>query len=542
MSFACVHIPNFLLQAVVRGDGLQQDFSSGVETPGKDASVTSERKLRLPEQSFAASGRAVVVVEGAPPLCRVVAANTDAWQAGVQMGMTKAEVEKFCTVEVRQRSHAQETAAHATLMDLGWSFSPRIEDVAPETIVIDLGGLGSLFGSEGKIAEQVAARAHELQLSVNVAVAAYLGRLPVVALSSSLEILEVLERWGIETCAALAALPVVDLSERLGQEGVRLHELARGGVARSMVVAQIALHFEEAIELEDAVADLEPLAFIFGRLLGQLCARLEARSLAAAAIRLRMDLEDSFSEETGKAIPASVYEKTFTFPVPLRDPKTLLRLLRLHLQSDPPVAPAARVSIAADFSTPRTAQNGLFSRGAPDPEKLELTLARLAHLVGEANAGSPVLVDTHRSDEFQMSHFALPVEQKKSRHDSRSDGEKKIGEREAAQESRAVTTTSALRVFRPPLAARVAIRAGRPAHVAFRGVSGEVVAASGPWRTSGEWWCKDAWRQDEWDLEIRARSEPGDTAPGEKPRERRAVYRVFYDAMQEKWFVRGVYD
>jgi protein ImuB len=667
MSFACVHIPNFLLQAVVRGDGLRQDFSSGVETPegevavmselklrppkentaavaglesldgdcksdvsaakaerirdahaaaeaaaykdsrihtserklrtpkqdfpsgvktpGGDAAVMSELKLRPPEekaaalaglrsleQSFAASGRAVAVVDGTPPLCRVVAANAEAWQAGVHMGMTKAEVEKFCTVEVRQRSHAQEAAAHAALMDLGWSFSPRVEDAAPETIVIDIEGLGSLFGSEEKIAEQIAARARDLQLSVNVAVAAQieaailaargfsgitvipegeeaacLGRLPVAALSPPLEILEILERWGIETCAALAALPVVDLSERLGQEGVRLHELARGGVARSMVAAQAALLFEEAIELEDAVADLEPLAFIFGRLLGQLCARLEARALAAAAIRLRMDLESSFSEETGKAIPASVYEKTFAFPVPLRDPKTLLRLLRLHLQSDSPVAPAAKVSIAADFSAPRTAQNGLFSRGAPDPEKLELTLARLAHLVGEANVGSAVLVDTHRPDEFQMSHFALPVEQKKSRHDSRSDGEKKFAERELAQESGAVRTASALRVFRLPLAARVSIREGRPARVTFRGVSGEVVAASGPWRTSGEWWRKDAWRHDEWDLEIRAESEPGDTnrgdwGHGEKPRERRAVYRVFYDATQQKWFVRGVYD
>src|SRR5271170_2705829 len=108
MSFACVHIPNFLLQAVVRGDGLQQDFSSGVETPARNAGVTSELKLRPPEQSFAASCRAIAVVDRVPPLCRVVAANTEAWRAGVQMGMTKAEVEKFCTVEVRQRSHTQE--------------------------------------------------------------------------------------------------------------------------------------------------------------------------------------------------------------------------------------------------------------------------------------------------------------------------------------------------------------------------------------------------------------------------------------------------
>ena len=74
-----------------------------------------------------AAAAPIALVEGTPPLCRVVAANAEAWQAGVQMGMTKAEVEKFCTLEVRQRSHVQEAAAHAALMDLGWSFSPRIE-------------------------------------------------------------------------------------------------------------------------------------------------------------------------------------------------------------------------------------------------------------------------------------------------------------------------------------------------------------------------------------------------------------------------------
>ena len=60
-----------------------------------------------------------------------------------------------------------------------------------------------------------------------------LGCLPVGVLSPAAEILETeiletLERWGVRTCEALAALPVLELSERLGQEGVRLHELARG--------------------------------------------------------------------------------------------------------------------------------------------------------------------------------------------------------------------------------------------------------------------------------------------------------------------------
>ncbi len=118
-----------------------------------------------------------------------------------------------------------------------------------------------------------------------------LGLLPVHVLLASPETLETLDRWGIRTCAALAALPLLDLSERLGQEGVRLHELARGASVRSLVLAQTTLRFEEEMELEDSVEELEPLSFILGRLLDQLCARLNARSLAANSIRVRFQLD-----------------------------------------------------------------------------------------------------------------------------------------------------------------------------------------------------------------------------------------------------------
>ncbi len=70
-----------------------------------------------------------------------------------------------------------------------------------------------------------------------------LGALPVRVLSPPAEILETLERWGIRTCEALAALPVLELSERLGQPGVRLHEWARGASLRSLMLAEPALSF-----------------------------------------------------------------------------------------------------------------------------------------------------------------------------------------------------------------------------------------------------------------------------------------------------------
>src|SRR5258707_8213797 len=281
MGFACVYIADFLVQAVVRG------------------------QPSLGE-------RALALISGAPPLWSVVAANAAAFEAGIQLGMTKAQVAQFGKVQVCMRSEAQEKAAHAALLDAAWSVSPRVEDTAPDTVVLDLEGLAGLFGADEKIARELARRVAAIGLAARVAVAENievaihaargfpgitiipageerqrLGALPVGVLTTEAETLEILERWGVETLQALAALPVLQLSERLGQEGVRLSELARGVRERSLVLAQASSHFEEEMELDDAVEELEPLSFLLGRLLDQLCARLAAWGRAGGGVATR---------------------------------------------------------------------------------------------------------------------------------------------------------------------------------------------------------------------------------------------------------------
>ena len=203
MAFASIYVPNFMVQAVVR----------------------AEPELRQ---------GAIALVDGAPPVWNVVAANQAAVQAGIELGMTKSQAVQFCAVEIRRRSRAQEAAAHAALLDLAWSVSPRVEVTAPDTIVLDLTGLVSLFGCEENIARQLAERASRFGLVAQVAIAVNLeaalhaargfpgitlippgeesrclGSLPVRVLSPPAEILETLECWGVRTCAALAALPVI---------------------------------------------------------------------------------------------------------------------------------------------------------------------------------------------------------------------------------------------------------------------------------------------------------------------------------------------
>ena len=236
MPFACIFVPDFPVEAVLR----------------------AEPELR---------SQAVAVLEGKPPLQKVFGVNEKARRAGIKPGMTKIQVEACTELALRTRSPLQETVAHAALLDCAQSFSPRIEDTASDTILLDLSGLESLFGSLPKIARDIARRTSDLGIEAHVATAfnpdtalfaargfsgvtvvpegketERLGNLPLEVLfpeltspnpsEEAVHFLETFDLWGVRNLRALSALPEVALSERLGQPGVRLQQLARGAISR----------------------------------------------------------------------------------------------------------------------------------------------------------------------------------------------------------------------------------------------------------------------------------------------------------------------
>jgi protein ImuB len=390
-------------------------------------------------------------------------------------------------------------------------FSPLVEQTGADTVTLDIDGLEHLFGSVHDIANAITRRAG---IPVNVAVAAnpdaalhaargfsgtsivpqgdeakFLASLPVALLSPSEEILETLARWGVRTFRDLAALPDLGVAARLGEEGVRLQQLARGEHERPLVPVEAPQRFEEEMELEYPVELLEPLLFVLARLLGDVCRRLEDRALAAIGLRVRLQLEN-----------AGEHERAIRLPVPMRSPRVFLKLIELDLEKHSPAAPVVKVSIAADPAKPRTTQNGLFIPLAPEPEKLELTLARIANVVGEENVGSPELVDTHRPGAFRMRPFAM---------------------KEKGAGRNACPTQLAFRVFRPPVGAKV-----QADFLSAPGIRGKILQLAGPWRTSGDWWTPGPWARDEWDIEL---------TDG-------ALYRIYCDAQSGRWFIEGSYD
>lgn len=443
--------------------------------------------------------------------------------------------------------HAQ--GLSAGLRDFAYGFSPLVEETRADTVVIDVEGCELLFGSAYQLANEVAMRARKprteggLETAVSVAIAANpdvaihaatrlkgitfvspgeeltcLGEFPVDHLDPSrvtveekvaAEILETLKLWGIRTFADFAALPVAGISERLGQDGIKLQQLASGKTERQLKIVQPAPVFANSIELEHALSELEPLSFIFARLLHQLCAALNAYALATNELFVVMQLEDS-----------TTHERKLSLPHPMRDHKVFLKLLLLNVEMHPPQAAVRAVSIKCEPVKPRVIQNGLFVPLAPAPDKLELTLARLAKLVGEENVGSPALLDTHRPDAFVIKRFTLADVRKRRKKTNRQPA---IGNRQSL----------GFRMFRPPLRAIVQANQGLPVQISAwgrqRSVYGKIVDLAGPWRTTGNWWRDDRWARDEWDVTIERLGQE-------------AAYRIYRELRSQEWFVEGNYD
>jgi protein ImuB len=454
--------------------------------------------------------------------------------------------------------------------------TPRVEDAAPDTLLVDISGLASLFGNEENVAREIISRSAALGMDVHVAISAnvetarivaralpgptmiptgeekrFLETLPVSLLSPSAELSDIFERWGVSTCKTLASLPVLSLSECVGQEGVRLHVIANGKGARPLVLAEPAQNFAEWFELDEAVDDLESLSFLLGRLLDQLSARLTARTLAIAAVQIHFELQPAFDhafdasrELLRTKAPARTYSCDLELPVPTRDSKLLLKLVRLRLQSRPPGAPIQKIHMIAQSSLARVTQGSLFTPTAPDPDKLELTIARIVAVVGEGNVGSPQLLDSHKPDAFQVQKFFVTAVTTNYQVHNTANKLRKQNVRISSQSSapKQQFQQIALHLFRPPLPARVQVQGNKPVHVAFQDGSGRVMHASGPWRTSGHWWEEQPWQEDDWDVEIEFSGAAPSSSSSNSDNASNGFYRFAFDARQEKWFVKGVYD
>ena len=502
MLFASIFIPDFSLQAL---------FAKRPELRAKT----------------------VALIDGTPPLLRVVAANEKAIQAGVEIGQLKAQAEAV-GAEPIARSTDLEESVHAITLSCARQFSPRVQDKAIDLVLVDIAGLKTLFGSPEEIATKICSSLAQEHLAANIGIAAnpdtatiaargfpritivthakQIGSLPITLLDPGEPALETLNLWGITTLSKLAALDAKSISQRLGQSGLTLQTLARGEQVSPFVPDDERLEFRERMELEYSVDLLDSLSFVLASLLERICAKLEEHALATNEIDYQFTLDPP--RVAGEAIPEDqlMYLRTLKLSNPTTDRKRLLRHIQLDLQAHPPTAPIIAVSLRAHAVRPRHTQLGLFAPQAPDPDKLELILARLSNLAGQDQVGAFELLDAHRPRAFVMAKF-----------------EPEKAHVQIAP-SRGYSPKVALRLFEPAKRATIRLRSDHPLHLSFDDKRGEVIEHSSPWLASGEWWNEMAYSRKEWDVEVQFSDGT------------RGKFLIFVDLRTNQSFVDGSYD
>lgn len=509
--FACLYVPDFSVQAALRLEP-----------------ASSQETLR---RSPAA------VIDGPANLPKVIALNDPARKLGIEVGMTKLQVETCAGVTLRKRSLDAEDAAQNALVECANSFSPRVESTCTGTVILDLSGTEKLFGNSENMARKIAAAANEQGFDLRVAVAAnpdtamyaargFLGltiilphheaerlaSLNVGILPTTPEMLEILDGWGVHTFRTLAVLPEIPLTQRLGQPGLYLQKLAQGRIKRTLVPIETASTFVESYEFDDPVELLEQLAFLLHRLIQQIVERLMSRSLATNEVRLTLDLGVTQLRDgsTGEQ-----YKREWKLPLPTQDKSMLFSVVRLDLEHSTLAAPVRKITIEAIPIKPRSVQGDLFAPPSPEAEKLEITLARIRGVVGGTDAngiscvGTPNIVDSYRPGAFSVQPFSSLTE---------------------ASQKRTLRTVLALRIFRPAVETSVELSGEKPHFIRLWNTHRRVLAAFGPWCSSGNWWnSATAWVHEEWDVVVRTCEGVG-------------YYRIYRDQIKGAWFIGAAFD
>jgi protein ImuB len=491
---ACLRVPGFPLAALLR----------------------AEPELR---------GRVLAVTERADPAAPLLAVSTEARGVGVRSGLTAAQARAIAAgLEIRVVSRERRADAAEALADVAASFSPRIEVGGEGLVHLDADGLETLCGEERHLATLLAARAKRVGLEVDVGIGSsravallaarsglgvvpagrereLLAPLPLSLLEPGEALAARLERWGLRTLGELVRLPGDAVASRLGAAGLRLVRLARGEDERPIAPAPRPLAFEETVDCEWPIDTFEPLSFLLRAALERLVARIATRGFRAGDLELSLRLANRGRDA-----------RRITVAAPTDEAKILLALVRTSFETHPPAAAVESFRVAAVAERLRPIALDLFRPAGPLPEELATTLARLAAIAGADRLGRAVALDSHRAEAFALETLALA---------------------EPAPVEAAPVGVLALRAFRPPVALEVVCDRGRPGFVrsergetATCGIQGRVVAAAGPWRTTGEWWGNAALARDDYDLEL--------TDGG--------LYRVYREHASGRWFAAGAYD
>lgn len=440
---------------------------------------------------------AAVVVEHVCPAGRRLGLR-----AGWSLGQAQALAPQLVALDhdpVRDRTVLQRLARWAV------RFSPVVEVVEPDTLLLDITGCQRLFGGEAPIARQaleglarrgfsargvvadtvgaasaLAVAGSERLCIVPVGQAvAWLAPLPPAALRLEADVAERLDALGVRTIGDLLSLPRSTLPARFGTGLVRRLQQALGEVYEGVTSTPVEEVPFARWSFETPVADALTVQAAAADLLDEVGGQVRAR---VAALR-RLDCVVYFEE-----VPPQVAVVHLA-----RASRQWVHVGTLLLQRLERVDVSPGVTglmlVARETSRHRGRQGELFTPHVPeDDEELGVLIDRLAGGLGHEAVVRPRLVDDYQPERafryVPVAETGCEAEERDGDH-----GEKGTVGAEGAQ-GLGASPARPVRVFGRPLRVRVIalVPDGPPTWFAWNGREYRVVAARGPERIETAWW------------------------------------------------------
>jgi protein ImuB len=482
---------------------------------------------------------------------RVVACSPAARAEGVERHQRRRDAQSRCPeVLILEHDPAAEARAFEPVAASLEALTPRIEITYPGACAFPTRGPSCYHGGDRALARRAAALVSDTlggRAPVRVGVAdgpfasalaarrhrraarvarpedmvlvvppgespAFLAPIPVTVLAdeggpAGAALVDVLERLGVRTLGALAALPVAEVVGRFGAEGLRAHRLAGGSDGRPPVTAPPPADWTLSAELDPPAERVEAAAFVARGLADDLHHRLA--EAGSACTRLVVGAETEHGE-----IHERVWRTEGTFSA-----LAIADRVRWQLEgwvggqggwAQRPSGGLTRVWLAPDEIVPAGGRQLALSTGGPgavDPieagDRASRALARVQGLLGV----DAVRVPEWRGGRGPGERVALvPVaasDVTEPRPAARPDW---VGEPWPGT----VPAPAPATVHAPPLPVEVVDAAGRPVAVGGRGEvsaapaavaagdrSGRRAVASwaGPWPCDERWWDPETHRR-----------------------------------------------
>ncbi len=352
-------------------------------------------------------------------------------------------------------------------------WSPVVEVDGEDALRLDVSGIAHLFGGEKALIQDVIARFAAMGLTARVAIAPTaaaawafsrfggdeLAPLHVSALRLEPDTVRTLERLGLKTIGALAALPRLALARRFrgAEDVVDALDRALGRKPEPLTALAENPPPRALIKLEEPATHVEAAAQALERLIPKLVAELEDRRLGARRLSLH-----------GFMVDGSVAVASVSTTIPSREPRHLQRLLADKAAALDPGFGFDAFALVADWSEDLgAAQESLVEEPSGEHDLARL-IDRLTVKLGPRAVRKPRPFESHLPE--RASGWVSAVSSSVSRTEPTSNRPQRLLDRPEAIDV----------IYATP--------EGMPRRFVWRRAVHDIARVEGPERIAPEWW------------------------------------------------------